>query len=104
MQDFTRAIERILAVADVYDAMALDRPYRQGMELSKVMSIIESEAGRQFDLILHIPRLATVVRNDRRHKTVDIAVFPAHAEDAAVVFDADETERRQPCLHKRCRK
>lgn len=40
---------RILAVADVYDAMASDRPYRQGMALSKVLSIIESEAGRQFD-------------------------------------------------------
>jgi len=40
---------RILAVADVYDAMASDRPYRKGMDLSKVMSIIESEAGRQFD-------------------------------------------------------
>ena len=40
---------RILAVADVYDAMASDRPYRKGMALSKVLSIIESEAGRQFD-------------------------------------------------------
>jgi putative nucleotidyltransferase with HDIG domain len=40
---------RILAVADVYDAMASDRPYRKGMDLAKVMSIIESEAGRQFD-------------------------------------------------------
>jgi biotin carboxylase len=39
----------ILAVADVYDAMASDRPYRKGMALSKVLSIIESEAGRQFD-------------------------------------------------------
>jgi HD-GYP domain-containing protein (c-di-GMP phosphodiesterase class II) len=40
---------RILAVADVFDAMASDRPYRKGMALSKVLSIIESEAGRQFD-------------------------------------------------------
>ena len=40
---------RILAVADVYDAMASDRPYRKGMDFSKVLSIIESEAGCQFD-------------------------------------------------------
>jgi putative nucleotidyltransferase with HDIG domain len=40
---------RILAVADVYDAMASDRPYRKGMDLAKVISIIGSEAGRQFD-------------------------------------------------------
>lgn len=40
---------RILAVADVYDAIASDRPYRKGMPLSKVMEIIASESGRQFD-------------------------------------------------------
>lgn len=40
---------RILAVADVYDAMVSDRPYRRGMTLDKVLSIIASEAGRQFD-------------------------------------------------------
>ncbi len=40
---------RILAVADVYDAIASDRPYRRGMPPDKVMSIIQSEAGRQFD-------------------------------------------------------
>jgi putative nucleotidyltransferase with HDIG domain len=40
---------RILTVADVYDAMASDRPYRSGMALSKVLSTIESESGHQFD-------------------------------------------------------
>ena len=40
---------RILAVADVYDAMASDRPYRKAMPPSRVISIIASEAGRQFD-------------------------------------------------------
>ena len=40
---------RILAVADVYDAMTSDRPYRQGMPLSRAMQIIREEAGHQFD-------------------------------------------------------
>lgn len=40
---------RILAVADAYDAMVSDRPYRKGMALARVISIIESEAGRQLD-------------------------------------------------------
>lgn len=40
---------RIMAIADTYDAMTSDRPYRKGMDLERVMSIIASESGRQFD-------------------------------------------------------
>jgi len=35
---------RIIAVADVFTALTEDRPYRQGMPLSKAMEIIESMA------------------------------------------------------------
>jgi HD-GYP domain-containing protein (c-di-GMP phosphodiesterase class II) len=40
---------RILAVADVYDALVSDRPYRSGMDQERVMEIIEKESGKQFD-------------------------------------------------------
>lgn len=40
---------RILAVADSYDAMGSDRPYRSGMPLEKIESILSSGAGRQWD-------------------------------------------------------
>ncbi|UCF56550.1 MAG: HD domain-containing protein [Deltaproteobacteria bacterium] len=40
---------RILAVADVYDALVSDRPYRSGMERERVIEIIKEEAGKQFD-------------------------------------------------------
>ncbi len=40
---------RILAVADVFDAMKSDRPYREGMPLERVLKIIQEESGRQFD-------------------------------------------------------
>jgi putative nucleotidyltransferase with HDIG domain len=40
---------RIMAVADSFDAMVSDRPYRKGMPLTKVRSIIQQESGRQFD-------------------------------------------------------
>jgi HD-GYP domain-containing protein (c-di-GMP phosphodiesterase class II) len=40
---------RILAVADVFDAMTSDRPYRESMPPEKAVSIIHGEAGRQFD-------------------------------------------------------
>jgi HD-GYP domain-containing protein (c-di-GMP phosphodiesterase class II) len=40
---------RILAVADVYDALVSDRPYRSGMDQERVIQIITEEAGKQFD-------------------------------------------------------
>lgn len=40
---------RILAVADVFDALKSDRPYREGWALERVVDLITKEAGRQFD-------------------------------------------------------
>ena len=43
---------RILAVADVYDALKSDRPYRKGWALERVVDFITEEAGRQFDPVV----------------------------------------------------
>jgi len=43
---------RILAVADSYDALISDRPYRDGMPLERVMGIMQEESGRQFDPVV----------------------------------------------------
>lgn len=40
---------RIISIADAYDAMVSDRPYRKGMDKDKALKVIESEAGKQFD-------------------------------------------------------
>lgn len=40
---------RILAVADVFDALFSDRPYRAGWQRSQVLSFIKEKAGSQFD-------------------------------------------------------
>ena len=40
---------RILSVADVYDSMSSDRPYRKALAKNRVLNIMESESGRQFD-------------------------------------------------------
>lgn len=40
---------RILAVADAYDAMTSDRPYRDGMPTEKAEAIIANGAGSQWD-------------------------------------------------------
>ena len=40
---------RILSVADVYDALISDRPYRRGWEKTKVLNFLREKAGNQFD-------------------------------------------------------
>ena len=40
---------RVIAVADSYDAMTSDRPYRAGMNPGKAASILRDGRGRQWD-------------------------------------------------------
>lgn len=40
---------RIIAIADAFDAMTNNRPYRSAMTCDRVLEILESEKGRQFD-------------------------------------------------------
>lgn len=40
---------RVLAVADVFDAIRSDRPYRPGMPLEYVVRLIEEQSGKHFD-------------------------------------------------------
>ncbi|HOM01624.1 MAG TPA: diguanylate cyclase [Acetivibrio sp.] len=40
---------RILCVADAFDAMLSDRPYRKGMNMNEVLEELKSNSGTQFD-------------------------------------------------------
>lgn len=40
---------RMMAVADAYDAMTSDRPYRKGMPIEKALAILEEGNGTQWD-------------------------------------------------------
>ncbi len=42
-------IARIIAVADAYDAMTTDRPYRKGLSPEKALEEIKRQSGTQFD-------------------------------------------------------
>ncbi|MEO1994524.1 MAG: HD domain-containing phosphohydrolase, partial [Planctomycetaceae bacterium] len=67
---------RIIAVADSYDAMCKDRPYRAGMMITKVESILKHGRGKQWD-----PRVIDAyfrVREDI------IASFDSNEPDAAL--------------------
>jgi HD-GYP domain-containing protein (c-di-GMP phosphodiesterase class II)/CHASE2 domain-containing sensor protein len=43
---------RIVAIADVFDAMSHNRPYRNGQSLDEVLQLMSNEAGSHFDLEL----------------------------------------------------
>src|ERR1700681_3210864 len=43
---------RILSVADVFDALTSDRPYRDAMSVAEATDLITHESGRQFDPVV----------------------------------------------------
>ena len=45
-------LSRIIAIADSYDAMTSDRPYRKGLDVSTAIEEIRKNSGSQFDPIL----------------------------------------------------
>ncbi|MCP3898283.1 MAG: response regulator [Desulfobacteraceae bacterium] len=53
-------LSRILAVADVVDAISSDRAYRKRMEFDKMVAIIKMNAGSQFDpeVVKHFLKIA----------------------------------------------
>ena len=50
---------RIIAVADVFDALSSERPYKKALPLSDVMDFMQSQSGKHFDpdLISLLPNL-----------------------------------------------
>lgn len=40
---------RILAVADVFDSLASERPYRKAMPVGQILKLMQKESGQQFD-------------------------------------------------------
>jgi putative two-component system response regulator len=42
-------VGRIVAIADVFDALTTDRPYKESWSVERAVAFIDSEAGRHFD-------------------------------------------------------
>ena len=55
---------RILSIADAYDAMTSDRPYRKAMSAAKAMDELRKFAGIQFDPELLEPFCRVLRRQD----------------------------------------
>ena len=71
-------IARIVAVADAYDAMTSDRPYRQGMPVEKVDEIFKAGGGKQWDpevvaayFTAH-DDIRAIAQNERANLTLDV--------------------------------
>jgi HD-GYP domain-containing protein (c-di-GMP phosphodiesterase class II) len=59
---------RIVHVADAYDAMTSDRPYRRGMSHEEAVRVLEQYAGTQFDaaIVPVFTNLAELARTERK--------------------------------------
>ena len=53
---------RILSVADAYEAMTADRPYRKSMEMAEAIAELQRQAGTQFDATVVEAFLSTLGR------------------------------------------
>ena len=54
---------RVMAIADAFSAMTMDRPYRAGLTVEEALHRIEAGAGTQFD-----PELARLFVDDARQR------------------------------------
>jgi HD-GYP domain-containing protein (c-di-GMP phosphodiesterase class II) len=62
---------RILAVADAYDAMTSDRPYRAGMPSEKAESIMRAESGKTWDPDIVLALLECLENGEIRPHCID---------------------------------
>ena len=76
---------RILAVCDSFDAMTSDRPYREGMSLSRAAEILRGGSGRYWDpklidaFVENIESFAQI-RSDHRPRQHAVRPTPLHGE------------------------
>ena len=55
---------RIIAVADAYDAMGSDRPYRKKLNKDKIMQELKDQSGKQFDPEI-VKALISIINKER---------------------------------------
>jgi putative nucleotidyltransferase with HDIG domain len=87
---------RIVAVADAFDAMTTDRPYRKGMSPEHALEELEDNAGTQFDpdCVEAFLRLRTHVLNliERESSILPLIVGSASTEPLLQVLAACENK------------
>ncbi len=91
---------RLLAVADTFDAILSDRPYRRGRSAAVAVQELINNAGRQFD-----PRIVQTFLAVLRSGRIDLAQMYGREEDLSCLDDLDttamEAESRTPTATQR---
>ena len=57
---------RILAAADVFDAVSSDRPYRRGMSTEETIDLMQREAGHQLDPLVANALIRAIKEDNRK--------------------------------------
>ncbi|WP_410795968.1 HD-GYP domain-containing protein [Parvularcula sp. LCG005] len=70
---------RIITIADFFDALTADRPYRDAMPIDKALAIIESEVGSSVDPICYQALCVSVVPRLRAERFCRTSTVPARA-------------------------
>ena len=78
-------LARVLAVADVFDALVSDRPYRQGLSARAAITMIEMNSGSHFD-----PRVVAALLSLDIEQTLGAAPRTVSDEDALRTPAADD--------------
>jgi putative nucleotidyltransferase with HDIG domain len=71
---------RIVHVADAYDAMTSDRPYRRGMSLEQALRVLRQYAGTQFDPAI-VPVFASLMALTQDPPSATVHVLPHAVND-----------------------
>ncbi len=81
-------LARVLSVADVYDALASDRPYRAGLSHRAAIAMIEGQSGSAFDPVV-VDALLCIEASSAFTRTADLLLeefsVAGFAEPASVV-------------------
>ena len=88
-------LARVVGLADAFDAMTSDRPYRKGMAASAAFAEIEKMAGKQFDPVFAGAFLCAARRTSRGDADAgDRRAFHAEIAGGDGVRTSDERFRR----------
>jgi putative nucleotidyltransferase with HDIG domain len=77
-EDQTPRLARIVSVADAFDAMTSDRPYRQGMPAEVAFAEVEKQSGRQFDpcIAAAFLKIRQSILQEMKNETRPIGAMP----------------------------
>ncbi len=93
-QDRIPILSRIVAVADAFEAMTADRPYRRGTTWENALEELEGQAGRQFDPQV-VAALRQVLRDPQRRAQLAADISAASAAGPDPTADLPPAEASQ---------